>query len=191
MTEVWDDRLISTKSWRMNPVQIVYPAKLTVSSMPWTAARIIKYVSVVGMALAVTCAAGMAFIGHCVRAPLRGWLLSTGQGVPQLFVLNGNPKEEACRRVFPRKGVSIGTETHCDYQLDQRETGVAIDAEIAAGPWWKRSGALYLRSFRTPSHVYVNGVEVPDRRGVILTEGETLEKPVRVQFGNYEMTFDA
>ena len=133
----------------------------------------------------------MAFIGHYVRTPLRGWLLSTGPGTPQLFVLNSNPKEEAWRRVFPRKGATIGTEPHCDYQLDRRETGVEIDAEIYAGPWWERSGALYLRSFRTPSHVSVNGVEVTDKRGVILTDGEALEKPVHVRFGNYEMTFDA
>jgi hypothetical protein len=191
MTEVWDDRLISTKSLRMNPVQILYPAKLTVSPTPWTAGRVITYVSLVGMALAVAGAAGMAFIGHYVRTPLRGWLLSTGQGTPQLFVLKSNPKEEAWRRIFPRKGASIGTETHCDYQLDRRETGVEIDAEVCAGPWWERSGALYLRSFRTPSHVYVNGSEVPDKQGIILMDGETLEKPVHVRFGNYEMTFDA
>jgi hypothetical protein len=191
MTEVWDDRLISTKSWRANPVQILYPAQLTVSPTPWTTGRIIMSVSLVGMALAMTCAAGMAFIGHYVRTPLRGWLLSTAQGTPQLFVLKSNPKEEAWRRIFPRKGATIGTETHCDYQLDRRETGVEIDAEVCAGPWWERSGALYLRSFRTPSHVYVNGSEVPDKRGVILMDGETLEKPVHVRFGNYEMTFDA
>jgi hypothetical protein len=143
------------------------------------------------MALGVACAAGMAFIGHYVQTPLRGWLLSTGLGTPQLFVLNSNPKEEAWRRLFPRKGVIIGTEMPCDYQLDRRETGVEIDVEISAGPWWERSGALYVRSFRSPSHVYVNEVEVPDKRGVILTDGEMLEKPVRVRFGNYEMTFDA
>jgi hypothetical protein len=39
--------------------------------------------------------------------------------------------------------------------------------------------------------VLVNGVEVTDKRGVILTDGETLEKPVLVRFGNYEMSFDA
>jgi hypothetical protein len=122
---------------------------------------------------------------------LRGWLLSTGPGTPQLFVLNSNPKEEAWRRVFPRKGATIGTEPHCDYQLDRRETGVDIDAEICAGPWWECTGALYLRSFRIPSHVSVNGVEVTDKRGVILTDGETLGKPVRVRFGTYEMSFDA
>ena len=191
MAEVWDDRLISTKSLRVNPVQIVYPTKLTVAPTPWTTGRIIKYISLVGMALGMACAAGMAFIGHYVRTPLRGWLLSTGPGTPQLFVLNSNPKEEAWRRVFPRKGATIGTEPHCDYQLDRRETGVEIDAEIYAGPWWERTGALYLRSFRTPSHVSVNGVEVTDKRGVILTDGETLEKPVHVRFGNYEMSFDA
>jgi hypothetical protein len=48
-----------------------------------------------------------------------------------------------------------------------------------------------LRSFRIPSHVSVNGVEVTDKRGVILTDGETLGKPVRVRFGTYEMSFDA
>jgi hypothetical protein len=191
IAEVWDDRLISTKSLRVNPVQIIYPAKLTVSPTPWTGGRIIKYVVLVGMALGVAGAAGMAFIGHYVRTPLRGWLLSTGPGTPQLFVLNSNPKEEAWRRVFPRKGATIGTQTHCDYQLDRRETGVEIDAELSAGPWWERSGALYLRSFRTPSHVSVDGVEVTGKRGVILMDGETLEKPVRIQFGNYEMTFDA
>ena len=191
MEEVWDDRLISSKSWRANPVQIVYPGKLTVSPAPWTTGRIMKYVSLVGMALGVACAAGMAFIGHYVRTPLRGWLLSTGPGTPQLFVLNSNPKEEAWRRVFPIKGATIGTEPHCDYQLDRRETGVEIDVEICAGPWWEQTGALYLRSFRTPSYVLVNGVEVTDKRGVILTDGEALEKPIRVQFGNYEMTFDA
>jgi hypothetical protein len=191
MTEVWDDRLISTKSLRVNPVQIVYPANLTVSPRPWTTGRIIMSISLVGMALGVACAAGMAFIGHYVQTPLRGWLLSTGLGTPQLFVLNSNPKEEAWRRLFPRKGVIIGTEMPCDYQLDRRETGVEIDVEISAGPWWERSGALYVRSFRSPSHVYVNEVEVPDKRGVILTDGEMLEKPVRVRFGNYEMTFDA
>jgi hypothetical protein len=191
IAEVWDDRLISTKSLRVNPVQIVYPTKLTVAPMPWTTSRIIKYISLVGMALGMACAAGMAFIGHYVRIPLRGWLLSTGPGTPQLFVLNSNPKEEAWRRVFPRKGATIGTEPHCDYQLDRRETGVDIDAEICAGPWWECTGALYLRSFRTPSHVSVNGVEVTDKRGVILTDGETLGKPVRVRFGTYEMSFDA
>jgi hypothetical protein len=189
--EVWDDRLISTKSLRVNPVQIIYPTTLTVASMPWTTGRIIKYVSLGGMALGMVCAAGMAFIGHYIRTPLRGWLLSTGSGTPQLFVLNSNPKEEAWRRVFPSKGATIGTEPHCDYLLDRRETGVEIDAAIYAGPWWERSGALYLRSFRTPSHVSVNGVEVADKRGVILTDGETLEKPVHVRFGNYEMSFDA
>jgi hypothetical protein len=191
MAEVWDDRLISTKSLRVNPVQIVYPTKLTVEPMPWTTGRIIKYISLVGMALGMACAAGMAFIGHYVRTPLRGWLLSTGPGTPQLFVLSSNPKEEAWRRVFPRKGATVGTEPHCDYQLDRRETGVDIDVEICAGPWWERTGVLYLRSFRTPSHVLVNGVEVTDKRGVILTDGETLEKPVLIRFGNYEMSFDA
>jgi hypothetical protein len=191
MAEVWDDRLISTRSLRVNPVQIVYPAQLTVAPVPWTLGRIITYVSVMGMALGVAGAAGMAFIGHYVRAPLRGWLLSTGAGTPQLFVLNSNPKEEPWRRVFPRKGATIGTEPHYDYPLDRRETGVEIDAEIRAGPWWERPGALYLRSFRTPSQISVNGVEVVDKGGIILTDGETLEKPVRIRFGDYEMSFDA
>jgi hypothetical protein len=191
MAEVWDDRLISTKSLRVNPVQIVYPAKLTVLPTPWTAGRIIKYVSLAGVALGMACAAGMAFIGHYVRSPLRGWLLSTGPGTPQLFVLNSNPKEEAWRRVFPSKRATIGTMPQCDYPLDRRETGVEIDAEISTGPCWERSGALYLRSFRTPSHVFVNGVEVVGKRSTILTDGETLEKPVHIRFGNYEMTFDA
>jgi hypothetical protein len=191
VAEVWDERLISTKSLRVNPVQIVYPATLTVSPRPWTTGRIAMSVSLVGMALGMAGAAGMAFIGHYVRTPLRGWLLSTGQRTPQLFVLNGNPKEDAWRRLFPRKGVTIRTEMPCDYQLDRHETGVEIDVEISAGPWWERSGELYIRSFRSPSHVYVNEVEVPDKRGVILTDGEALEKPVRVRFGDYEMTFDA
>jgi hypothetical protein len=191
MAEVWDDRLISTRSLRVSPVQIVFPGKLTVSPVPWTTGRIIKYVSLVGMVLGVALAVGMTFIGHYVRTPLRGWLLSTGPGTPQLFVLNSNPKEEAWRRLFPRKGATIGTEPHCDYQLDLRETGVEIDAEISVGPWWERSGALYLRSLRSPSQIYVNGVEVADKQGIILTDGETLGKPVHVRFGNYEMTFDA
>jgi hypothetical protein len=191
MAEVWDDRLISTKSLRVNPVQIVYPTTLTVVPTPWTMSRVIKYVSLLGIALGMACAAGMAFIGHYVRTPLSGWLLSTGSGTPQLFVLTSNPKEDAWRRVFPRKAATIGTEPHCDYQLDQRDTGVEIDAEIYAGPWWERSGALYLRSLRTPSHVSVNGVEVADARGVVLTDGETLGKPVHVRFGHYEMSFDA
>jgi hypothetical protein len=191
MAEVWDDRPISTKSLRMNPVQIVYPVTLTVSPTPWTTGRIIKYISLGGAAFGVACAAAMAFIGHYVRSPLRGWLLSTGARTPRLFVLNSNPKEDALRRIVPRKSATIGTEPHCDYQLDRRETGVEIDAEISTGPWWERSGALYLRSFRTPSRVSVNGVEVADKRGVILTDGKTLEKPVRVRFGDYEMTFDA
>ena len=191
MAEVWDDRLISTKSLRVNPVQIIYPTTLTVVPTPWTTSRVIKYVSLVGIALGMACAAGMAFIGHYVRTPLSGWLLSTGSGTPQLFVLTSNPKEGAWRRLFPRKGATIGTEPHCDYLLDRRETGVEIDAEIYAGPWWERSGALYLRSLRTPSHVSVNGIELADTRGIILTDGETLEKPVHVRFGHYEMSFDA
>jgi hypothetical protein len=191
MAEVWDDRLISTRSWRASPVQIVYPGKLTVSAAPWTAGRIVKYVSLVGMALGVVFAAGMALIARYVRTPLRGWLLSTGRGTPQLVVLNSNPKEDTWRRLLPRKGATIGTEPHCDYQLDLRETGVQIDAEIYVGPWWARSRALYLRSLRTPSHISVDGVEVAAKQSVILTDGEALEKPVHVRFGNYEMTFDA
>jgi hypothetical protein len=182
MAEVWDDRLISTRSLRASAVQIVYPGKLTVLPAPWTTGRIVKYISLVAMALGVAVAAGMAVIGQYVRSPLRGWLLSTGQGTPQLFVLNGNPKAEAWRRLFPRTRVTIGTEPHCDYQLELRETGVEIDAAIYVGPWWERSQALYVRSFRTPSHVYVDGVEVTATQGIILTEGETLEKPVRVRF---------
>ena len=191
MAEVWDDRLISTRSVRVSPVQIVYPGKLTVSPVPWSPGRIIMYVSLVGTALGVVCAAGMAFIGQYVRSPLRGWLLSTGQSTPQLFVLNSNPNGESWRRLFPRKGVTIGTEPHCDYQLDRRETGVEIDVEISVGPWWERSGVLYLRSFRIPSQISVNGVEVTTKQGVILMDGESLEKPVHVRFGNYEMTFEA
>jgi hypothetical protein len=87
--------------------------------------------------------------------------------------------------------MTIGTEPHCDYQLDRRETGAEIDVEVYVGPWWDRSGAIYLRSFRIPSHVYVNRVEVTPKQDVILRDGETLEKPVQVRFGNYEMTFDA
>jgi hypothetical protein len=136
-------------------------------------------------------AGGIAFIGHYLRTPLRGWLLSTGRGTPQLFVLNSNPKGEAWRRIFPRDRVTIGTEPRDDYQLDLRETGVTIAAEVYVGPWWERSGAIYLRSLQTPSHVYVNGVEVEATQGVILTDGEALEKPVHVRFGDYEMTFDA
>ncbi|HEX9867371.1 MAG TPA: vWA domain-containing protein [Candidatus Tectomicrobia bacterium] len=191
MAEVWDDRLISTRSVRVSPVQMIYPGKLTVFPAPWSPGRIIMYVSLVGTALGVVVAAGMAFIGQYVRSPLRGWFLSTGQSTPQLFVLNSNPNGAAWRRLFPRKGVTIGTEPHCDYQLDLRETGVEIKAEISVGAWWERSGPLYLRSFRTPGHVLVNGVEVTAKQGVILMEGEVLEKPVHVRFGNYEMTFEA
>jgi hypothetical protein len=145
----------------------------------------------VGMALGAAFAAGMALVGRYVRTPLHGWLLSTGKGTPQLFVLNGNPKGDSWRRFFPRKGATIGTEPDCDYQLEPRETGGEVEAEIYVGPWWDRSGALYLRSLRTPSHVYVDGVEVVGKQGVVLMDGEALEKPVHVRFGNYEMTFDA
>jgi hypothetical protein len=191
MTEVWDDRLISTRSLRVSPVQIVFPGKFTVSPAPWTTGRIIKYVSLIGMTVGIAFAAGMTLIAQYVRAPLHGWLLSTGQGAPQLFVLNGNPQGESWRRLFPKRGVSIGTPPHCDYQLDPRETGAEIEAEIYVPPWWDRSGALYIRSRRSPSHVSVNGIEVAGKQGVILVDGEALEKPVRMQFGNYEMTFDA
>jgi hypothetical protein len=191
MAEVWDDRLISTRSVRVSPIQIVYPGKLTVSPAPWTTGRIMTYVSLVGTALGVALVVGMAFIGQYVRIPLRGWLLSTGQGTPQLFVLNSNPKGDAWRRLCPRKRLTIGTAPHCDYQLDLRETGIEIDVEIYVGPWWERSGALYLRSFRAPSHVLVNGAEVAAKQDVILMAGEALEKPVHVRFGNYEMTFEA
>jgi hypothetical protein len=191
MAEVWDDRLISTRSLRANPVQIVFPGTLTVSRAPWTPGRILTYVALVGIALGVVFGAGMALIAHYVRTPLHGWLLSTGRGTPQLFVLHGNPKEESWRRLLPRKGATIGTEPHDDYQLDLHETGVEIAAEVYVGPWWERSRALYLRSLRRPSHIYVNGVEVAGKQGVILTDGEALEKSVQVRFGNYEMTFDA
>jgi hypothetical protein len=191
MAEVWDARLISTRSLRVSPVQIVFPGRLTVSSAPWTTGRIIKYVSLMGLAVGVALGAGMGLIAQYVRPPLRGWLLSTGQGAPQLFVLNGNPKEGTWRRLFPKTGVTIGTAPYCDYQLEPRETGVEVEAEIYVPPWWERSRALYLRSHRTPSHVYVNGVEVAGKQGVILMDGEALEKPIRVRFGSYEMTFDA
>lgn len=191
MAEVWDDRLISTRSLRVSPVQIVFPGKFTVSPAPWTTGRIIKYVSLIGMAVGIALAAGTTLIARYVRSPMHGWLLSTGQGTPQLFVLNGNPKEESWRRLFPKKGVTIGTAPHCDYQLDPRETGVEIEAEIYVPAWWDRSRALYIRSHRSPSHVYVNGVEVVGKQGVILVDEEALEKPIRVRFGSYEMTFDA
>jgi hypothetical protein len=191
MAEVWDDRLISTRSLRVSPVQIVFPGKFTVSPAPWTTGRIIKYVSLIGMAVGIALAAGTTLIARYVRSPMHGWLLSTGQGTPQLFVLNGNPKEESWRRLFPKKGVTIGTAPHCDYQLDPRETGVEIEAEIYVPAWWDRSRALYIRSHRSPSHVYVNGVEVVGKQGVTLVDEEALEKPIRVRFGSYEMTFDA
>jgi hypothetical protein len=191
MAEVWDDRLISTRSLRVSPVQIVFPGKFTVSPAPWTTGRIIKYVSLIGMAVGIALAAGMTLIARYVRSPMHGWLLSAGQGTPQLFVLNGNPKEESWRRLFPKKGVTIGTAPHCDYQLDPRETGVEIEAEIYVPAWWDRSRALYIRSHRSPSHVYVNGVEVVGKQGVTLVDEEALEKPIRVRFGSYEMTFDA
>jgi hypothetical protein len=191
MTEVWDDRLISTRSLRTSPVQIVFPGKLIVSPVPWTTGRIVKYVSLTGMAIFVAFGAGMAFIAQYVRSPLRGWLLSAGLGAPQLFVLQGNPQEASWRRLFPKKGVTIGTAPHCDYQLDPRETGAEIEAEIYVPPWWDRSGALYIRSLRSPSHVYVNGGEVAGKEVILLMDGEALEKPIHIRFGNYEMTFDA
>jgi hypothetical protein len=190
-TEVWDDRLIGMQSVQVSPIQLVYSAKLIAAPVPWSLGRISMYISVVGTALGVVFAAGMAFIGQYVRRPLRGWLLSTGHSTPQLFVLNSNPTGEVWHRLFPRKGVRIGTAPKCDYQLDLRETGVDIEVEISVGPWWERSGRLYVRSCRTPSHVAVNGVEVTAKPDVFLMDGEALEKPVHMRFGNYEMTFEA
>lgn len=69
--EVWNDRLISTRSVRESPEQIVYPGKLTVSPVPWSPGRIIMYASLAGTALGVVFAAGMAVIGQYVRSPLR------------------------------------------------------------------------------------------------------------------------
>jgi hypothetical protein len=175
----------------MNPVQIVFPGQLTVSPAPWTTGRIFTYVVLGGSAIGFALAAGMAVIAQFIRAPLRGWLLSSGQGTPQLLVLSGNPKEESWRRVFPKTCISIGTEPTCDYPLELRDTGVEIVAEIYVGPWWKDSRALYLRSRRQPSHIYVNGAEVTGREGVFLMDEGTFEKPCHLRFGNYEMTFDA
>jgi hypothetical protein len=191
MTEVWDDRLISTRSLRASPVQIVFPGKLTVSPAPWTTSRIVKYVSLAALALGVALAGGMILLGRYVRSPLRGWLLSTGQGTPQLFVLNGNPKETSWRRLFPKTSVTIGTAPHADYPLDLRETGVEVEAEIYVPRWWDRSGALYLRSQRNPSHISVNNVEIAGTAPVVLIDEQSLEKPVQMRFGSYEMTFDA
>jgi hypothetical protein len=191
VTEVWDDRLISTRSLRVNPVQIVFPGKLTVSSAPWTSRRILKYITLGGVLLGLAAGVGMVITAHFVRTPLRGWLLSTGQGTPQLFVLSGNPYGESWRRLLPRTRATIGTAPQCDYALDAHEVGGDVEAEIYVGPWWDRSGAIYLRSPRTPSHVYVDGIEVTEQEGVILMDREALEKPVHIRFGNYEMTFDA
>lgn len=189
--EVWDDRLVSTRSWRVSPVQIVFPGRLTVSPMPWTAGRILKYAGLGGGAVGFAVAAGMAVIARFVRAPLRGWLLSTGQGTPQLLVLSGNPQERLWRRLFPKTRATIGTDPRCDHPLDPHDTGVDIAAEIYVGPWWKRPRALYLRSRRQPSHIYVNGAEVTGKEGVLLKDEAALEKPLQVRFGGYEMTFDA
>jgi hypothetical protein len=191
MAEVWDDRLVSTRSLRVNPVQIVFPGQLKVSSAPWTTGRILKYVTFGGVLLAMAIGAGMAVIAQYVRTPLRGWLLSTGQGTPQLFVLSGNPQDTSWRRIFPKTRATIGTTPECDYPLDAREVGGEVEAEIYVRPWWDRSEAIYLRSTRTPSHVSVDGVEVAEQEGVILMDKDALEKPVRIRFGNYEMTFDA
>jgi hypothetical protein len=191
MAEVWDDRLVSTRSLRMNPVQIVFPGQLTVSPAPWTTARIFKYVVLGGSAIGIAVAAGMVVITQFVRAPLCGWLLSVGHGTPQLLVLSGNPQGESWRRLFPKTRTSIGTAPNCDYPLDLRDTGVEIAAEIYVGPWWEHSRALYVRSRRQPSHIYINGAEVTSREGVLLKDQDTLEKPIHLRFGNYEMTFDA
>jgi hypothetical protein len=191
MTEVWDDRLISTRSLRISPVHIVFPGKLTVSPAPWTPGRIITYVSLLGLALGLVGGGGMAVIARYIRAPLRGWLLSSGQGTPQLLVLNGNPHGLSWRRLFPKRAVTVGTAPQCDYQLDPRETGVEVEAEIYVPSWWDRSGALYIRSRRHPSHIEVNGVEIAAGEGVVLVDGAALEKPVPMRFGSYEMTFDA
>ncbi len=189
--EVWDDRVISTRSMRTNPVQIVFPGRLTVQPAPWTPRRIFTYVSLGGLALAVAIGASMAGLAHFARTPFHGWLLSTGRGAPQLIVLNGNPKGGWWRQIFPRRRIAVGTGPRCDYQLDPQETGAEIKAELCVGPWWDRSGALYLRSINIPSHVYVNGVEVAGKQRIVLKDAQALEKPARVRFGNYEMTFDA
>ncbi|HXH12867.1 MAG TPA: VWA domain-containing protein [Alphaproteobacteria bacterium] len=191
MAEVWDDRLVSTRSLRVNPVQIVFPGQLQVSPLPWTMGRIVKYVALGGSAIGLAVAAGLAVIAQFVRVPLRGWLLSTGQGTPQLLVLNGNPRGTTWRRLFPKTCVTIGTDSRCDYPLELRDTGVEIDAEVYVGPWWERTGAIYLRSRRQPSHISVDGAEVTGTRGVLLKDEEALEKPIHVRFGNYVMTFDA
>jgi hypothetical protein len=190
MAEVWDDRLISTRSWRVHPIQIVFRGSMTVAPTPWTPGRILTYVGLGGGGLALVTMAGMAAIAQLARTPLRGWLLSSGRGTPQLFVLSGNPTGGIWRRLFPRTRATIGTASDCDHRLDLRDTGVEIEAEIYVGAWWDRSGAIYLRSRRQPSHVYVNGVEVVGSKGVVLADGETLEKPTQVRFGKYEMTFD-
>jgi len=188
---VWDERIISTSSLRTSPVQIVFPGHLSVYPAPWTPRRIIMYAALGVVALTLMGSSGMAVTAHFLRTPLHGWLLSTGPGTPQLFVLSGNPKGAWWRRIFPKKQASIGTEPHCDYPLDRRAVGADIEAEISVGPWWDRSGALYLRSTRDPSHVQLNGVEVAGRQRVVLLDGMAMEKPSRVRFGNYEMTFDA
>lgn len=191
MTEVWDDRLISTRSLRVSPVQIVFPGKLTVSPAPWTPGRILTYVSLLGLAAGIVVVSGMALMAHYGRSPLHGWLLSSGQGTPQLFVLNGNPQDVPWRRLFPKSAVTVGTAPQCDYQLDPHETAVEVEAEIYVPSWWDRSGALYIRSRKSPSHIYVNGVEIAAREEVVLADGISMEKPVHLRFGRYEMTFDA
>jgi hypothetical protein len=85
----------------------------------------------------------------------------------------------------------LGTGPQRDYQLDLRDTGAEIAAEIYVGPWWDRSGALYLRSTRDPSHLMVDGMELAGKHPVVLMNGKAVEKPSRIRFGNYEMTFDA
>jgi hypothetical protein len=191
MAEVWDDRLVSTRSLRVNPVQIVFPGQLTVSPAPWTTGRIIKYVLLGGSAIGFVVATGMAIVAQFIRAPLRGWLLSTGKGTPQLLVLSDNPRGQSWRRLFPKTCITIGTDPYCDYLLDVRDTGSEIAADIYVGPWWERSRAVYLRSRRQPSHIYVDGTEVTTREGVLLKDEETVEKPISIRFGHYEMTFDA
>jgi len=189
--EVWDERVISTRSLRTSPMQIVFPGELTVSPIPWTPGRLGKYLAAGVLAMASTIAAGMALLGNFVRTPLHGWLLSTGPGTPQLLVLSGNPHAHRWRRIFPKKRATVGTGPHCDHQLDLRDTGVEVEAEISVGPWWDRSGSLYLRSTRNPSHVSIDGVEVTAKEAVVLMDGMALEKPARIQFGHCEMTFDA
>jgi hypothetical protein len=190
-TEVWDERVISTRNLRASPVQIMFSTALTALPTPWTPGRLVKYVSLGAMIAAVAIALGMVFIAHVVRTPLHGWLLSTGRGTPQLFVLCGNPQGTRWQHIFPKSRATLGTGPQRDYQLDLRDTGAEIAAEIYAGPWWDRSGALYLRSTRDPSHLMVDGMELAGKQPVVLMDGKAVEKPSRIRFGNYEMTFDA